>query len=130
VEYILGSLSALIVVFFANRMVRKKEKESKGLSVEFSQSYGWELLKKYIIEEDVINIKPESQSEKFIAKQYVRIVIVENEAYWISNNQLYVADYNDGVVDQDSTREVDTFSMDKEDIKKTMSIVERLTEES
>jgi hypothetical protein len=129
-EYILGSLSALIVVFFANRMVRKKEKESKKLSVEFSQSYGWELLKKYIIEEDVINIKPESQSEKFIAKQYVRIVIVENEAYWISNNQLYVADYADGVVDQDSTREVDTFSMDKEDIKKTMSIVERLTEES
>lgn len=128
-EYILGSLSTLIVVFFANMMARKKEKESRKLSVEFSQSYGWDLLKKYIIEEEVINLKPESQSEKFIAKQYVRIVIVENEAYWIANNQLYVADYKDGIVDEDSTREVDTFSMGKDDIKKTMSIVERLTEE-
>lgn len=128
-EYILGSLSTLIVVFFANMMARKKEKENRKLSVEFSQSYGWDLLKKYIIEEEVINLKPESQSEKFIAKQYVRIVIVENEAYWIANNQLYVADYKDGIVDEDSTREVDTFSMGKDDIKKTMSIVERLTEE-
>jgi hypothetical protein len=129
VEYILGSLSTLIVMFFANIMARKKEKESQKLSVEFSQSYGWNLLKKYIIEEEVIGLKPESQSAKFIAKQYVRVVIVENEAYWISNNQLYVAEYKNGIVDEDSTRKVDTFSMGKDDIKKTMSIVEKLTGE-
>jgi hypothetical protein len=59
---------------------------------------------------------------------YTRVVFVENQAYWIKNNTLFVADMEDDMVDEATTREVDTMAMDKVQLEKVIYIVEALTE--
>ena len=59
---------------------------------------------------------------------YTRVVFVENQAYWIKNNTLFVADMDEGMVDEDTTREVDTMGMNKVQLEKVIHIVDALTE--
>ena len=54
---------------------------------------------------------------------------MDNQAYWIKDSIFYMADMsNDGGVDKDTTRRVDTMTMDKVQLKKMMFIIEKLTE--
>jgi hypothetical protein len=48
--------------------------------------------------------------------------------YWIVNNTFYVADIVDGNVEENTTRLVDTMTMDKVQLDKIMFIVEKLRE--
>jgi hypothetical protein len=59
---------------------------------------------------------------------YTRVVFLENQAYWIKNNTLFVADMEEGFVDEQTTREVDTMGMDRVQLEKVIHIVEALTE--
>lgn len=127
-EYILGSLVTLMAVIVINRINKKAVSKNK-VNFEITQSYLFRLLSEYndrMMEESPL---PETQSYKHMKNQYVRIMIVENEAYWIKDNQLYVANFEDGNIDSESTREVDTMDMSPVELEKTMFIVETLSEE-
>lgn len=125
-EYILGSAITLVSIVILNRLLRNSLKENK-LNVKISQSYLYKLMSDYDNRENNKSFA-ETQSFKHIKNQYVRIMIVDTEAYWIRNNQLYVADFIDGEIDTESTKEVDTIAMDPVELKKTMFVVEKLTE--
>lgn len=125
-EYILGSAITLVSIVILNRLLRSSLKENK-LNVKISQSYLYKLMSDYDNRENNKSFA-ETQSFKHIKNQYVRIMIVDTEAYWIRNNQLYVADFIDGEIDTESTKEVDTIAMDPVELKKTMFVVEKLTE--
>ena len=56
------------------------------------------------------------------------MVVVGKNAYWIKDNVFYEADVVDGDVDKKTARQVDTMAMDKVQLNKMMSIVEKLTE--
>jgi hypothetical protein len=58
----------------------------------------------------------------------VRVIIIEGEAYWIVDQTLYVANIVDGLVDNDTTKKVDTMAMDTVQLEKTQFIVQKLTE--
>jgi hypothetical protein len=126
VEYLLGALITLLSVVVLNRLFHKQAKESKKLNMPVSQSYLHKFLSGY--ENMSVSVGEETQSAKFIKNQHVRVMIVENEAYWIHNNQLYVAKYENGEVDDLGAERVDTMTMDSVQLEKTMFIVERLTE--
>jgi hypothetical protein len=126
VEYLLGALVTLFSIVVLNRMFSRQIKQSGKLQMQVSQSYIHNFLKNY--EEFSLSNEEETQSSKFIRNQHVKVMIVEDEAYWIHNNQLYVAMYKDGEVDDLSTEKVDTMSMDSVQLEKTMFIVEKLTE--
>lgn len=71
-----------------------------------------------------------SQASKFLEKNSTRVVFYEQNAYWIANNTLFVADMINGQVDQNSAKVVDTMALDKVELNKLSIIVEKLTEES
>lgn len=59
----------------------------------------------------------------------LRVAIIDNLAYWISDNAVFVAGINeDGFIDKESARPIDTMGMDKVELDKIGFIVERLTE--
>ena len=68
------------------------------------------------------------QSIKFFDKQHIKVLVVGEEAYWISNNAVYVAEFNDGFIDKDSAQEVDTTTMNDVELKKMIRIIDELTE--
>jgi hypothetical protein len=71
---------------------------------------------------------PKTQSMQHIDKHTLRAIVVDDNMYWIINNAFYVADIVDGNVEENTTRLVDTMTMDKVQLDKIMFIVEKLRE--
>ena len=126
-EYFLGSISTIIAVVTVNILTRKSLSKNK-FRLKRSQSYLYKLLSDIAIK-DMEKSSRDKQSDNYLKKHSLKVVIVENKAYWIKDNQLYVADSTSDGIDGDSTSKVDTMAMDAVELEKTMFIVEKLSED-
>jgi hypothetical protein len=127
VEYFLGSISTIVAVIAVNILTKKSLSKNK-IRLKRSQSHLYKLLSDISLK-DIEKANKEKQSGKYLKKYSVKVMIVENKAYWIKDNQLYVADCTRGDIDGDSTSKVDTMAMDAVELEKTMFIVEKLSED-
>jgi hypothetical protein len=69
-----------------------------------------------------------TQATEFYDKKNTKMIVLDETAYWISQNALYSADFVDGEVDLETKKTVDTFALNKIQLEKMSSIVEALTE--
>ena len=126
-EYLLGSIVTAFSMFFTYRWLVKNVAPLKSVKVVATQSRTNELIKKMFTPEQSFP-KATSQAMKHFDTRSVRILIIDSQAYWISNNTVFVADVINGEVEKETTREVDTMGMDKVQLKKMIFIVEKLKE--
>ena len=126
-EYLFGSVITLISVAVLNKILEKKI-ANKTIKIRRSQSYLFYILSEIAFRENDKN-KKERQSDKHLNKDAVKVMIVEDKAYWIKDNQLYVEDYSNGLIDNFSIQKVDTMTMDNVELERTMFIVEKLAED-
>lgn len=129
-EYFLGATLTLLVVVVTNRLIFAQLKNEKRFAVRYSQSYIYSVIAPMMFGLNNKSSFKQTQSFKYQEESYIRVVVVENKAYWIKNNTFYTADVLDGTVDKDSTKEVDTMAMGDVELKKMMMIVETLREGS
>lgn len=127
-EYFLGSLITLGVFLYIRYAITKNSQGETGLKIIYRQSHIHNLIKDFIPDYFNKRPKPKTQSYKNEDKKYTRVLFIDNSAYWIKDNALYVADLIDGVVEESTTRKVDTMAMDKVQLDRIMFIVEALTE--
>jgi hypothetical protein len=127
-EYLLGSLVTLFSFFAISYLINKQKSSSKKFVVQRSQSHLYKLLSD-IAYKEIEKEQKQRQSDKFLNKHSVKVMIIEDKAYWIKDNQLYTANYVDGDIDNYSIKEVDTINMSQVELEKTMFIVEKLAEE-
>lgn len=128
-EILLGSLLTLTIIMTNNLVLRKPVKKVMNTKIRFSQSNTQALMSDLLsYENEILHEEAPRQSKKFIQQSYIRVVIAEDNAYWIKDNALYVADIVDGMVDRESSKRVDTINMDSVELEKTMTIVEKLRE--
>lgn len=126
-EYFLGSLITLIIMsYFGRRSAKIMSKPLKQVRV--SQSYIDDMISQKMIEQFLPPVQKKTQSLQHLKGQEVRVIIIEGEAYWIVDQTLYVANIVDGVVDNETTRKVDTMTMNDVQLEKTQFIVQKLTE--
>lgn len=71
---------------------------------------------------------PDTQSRKHLYESGMRVVIYNDNAYWLQNNIFYTAKLKNGIVDQETQKVVDTMSMSKVELKEIEYIVYKLTE--
>jgi putative cell wall-binding protein len=131
-EYILGAIITLGTVAFVSNRLNKSKAMKVSVNVRYSQSRAFELMKPLNIFSQMLEMAQNpmiTQTTKHNDSMHVKVVIADNEAYWISNNKFYVADVRDKMVVQESTREVDTMAMDDVELKKISEIVEILRKE-
>jgi putative cell wall-binding protein len=131
-EYILGAIITLGTVAFVSNRFNKSKAMKVSVNVRYSQSRAFELMKPLNIFSQMLEMAQNpmiTQTTKHNDSMHVKVVIADNEAYWISNNKFYVADVRDKMVVQESTREVDTMAMDDVELKKISEIVEILRKE-
>jgi hypothetical protein len=126
-EYFLGSLITLIIMSYFGKKAGEFAKE-KPKTVKYSQSYIDSLVAEKIIQEFLPKPKPKTQATENQKNSEVRVIIIEGEAYWIVDQTLYVANIVDGLVDNETTKKVDTMTMDDVQLEKTQFIVQKLTE--
>lgn len=67
-----------------------------------------------------------SQMIKYEDSRRIEVLVLDNQAYWISNNVFYTGDIVDGHIDHETTKPIDTLSMKKEEVDKMLFILDSL----
>jgi len=127
-DYIIGFLSALIFMYAIVKIQDRYDILFERLKlVKSSQSRNHELINKHIA---LKNKKPSRQSTNHEQNTNIRVIVMDNQAYWIKDNVFYTADILRGNVDKETTRRVDTMTMDKVQLDKMIFIIDKLKEEA
>jgi hypothetical protein len=128
-EYLLGSLLTVLTIAIANKVVSKKIAIYKPSNIIYTQSVVHEVLSPFIPTNGELSFKVlKTQATDHRRKTTMKVLFVEDKAYWIKDNTFYSANLIDGFVDEESTKKVDTMGMDKVQLREMSFIVEKLTE--
>ncbi len=136
-DYIIGFFSSLFLMYFGVRMAAKYMifQQNKNQKSMLKQSDNHMLIYS-ILTSKGINIRPEqknpmTQSKKRERMENIKVIIMDNSAYWIKDNAFYTAEVDQfGTVDRDTTRIVDTMGMDDVQLDQMLFIIDRLKEET
>jgi hypothetical protein len=129
VDFIIGSFTTLTIIILMYAYFSKLEKiVNVELKYNFSQSSVHEMIKPLLPDDFFKQKKKRTQSSVYEEKTNVRVIILDGLAYWIRDNKIYEADMNSDGIDKDSTRVVDTMSMDRVQLDKITFIVDALRE--
>jgi hypothetical protein len=71
-------------------------------------------------------VKKVSQITKHEDKNRIDVLVVEDKAYWVSNNVFYSGDIVNGQIDHETTTPIDTINMKKEEVDKMLFIIDSL----
>jgi hypothetical protein len=69
-----------------------------------------------------------TQSRMHHDKTNVKVIILDNDAYWIKDNIFYKAPIDGQSIDKESAEQVDTIHMDKVQLDKMLFIMDKLRE--
>jgi hypothetical protein len=69
-----------------------------------------------------------TQSKRHYDKTNVKVIILDNQAYWIKDNIFYKAPLVGQSIDKEAAEEVDTISMDRVQLDKMLFIMDKLRE--
>jgi hypothetical protein len=128
VEFLVGSLATVLALLLLRFIAVKDLAKNSKTFIRYSQSHIYEITKEFIPDEFFLKKQRNTQSRGHEKSMYTRVVFVDNEAYWIKNNSLFVADMEEGIVAEETARLVDTMGMDKVQLEKVIHIVEALAE--
>lgn len=130
-EYLIGSLSSFIIIVISyitlkivNNNINKNFKK-----IKYSQSHIHSIIAPFIPKIGQFMPEKITQSRNHDNKNNIKVIIIDNSAYWIRDNTFYTA-YIDphGTVDKDTTRVVDTMAMDTVELDKMLFIMDKLRE--
>jgi len=124
-EYILIVGLTSIVSWSIIRVIRKNAKKSFSKTL-YSQSDIHKLLKYFFSLNIINNDKPISQLTKRKERDMIKVIVMGNLAYWVSENIFYVAEAIDGEVIPQTAEPVDTNSMSRKDLDKMLFILDSL----
>jgi hypothetical protein len=127
-EYFLGAVSTILIFLFFAKTEKYDDYSIKNTTIRYSQSHIFELLNPLLKDVRFVKKQKNTQSKKYYEKTNLKVVFVENNAYWIKENVFYVANLENGVINNESVRTVDTIGMDKVQLDKMLFIMDRLRE--
>lgn len=121
-EYAVPLALAFLVSILVIWLINNRGKVSMD-SIMFTQSELHRLVKDYIVVEVE---EKQSQLQKHLNKNAIKIMTVDDRAYWIANNIFYMAELKNGMPDFNNANPVDTINMSKTDLDKMMFILDNL----
>lgn len=136
-DYLIGFFSSLFLMYFGVRMAAKymifQQIKNQKATIRQSDNH---LVIYSILTAKGINIMPKqnnlvTQSKKRKNTENIKVIIMDNSAYWIKDNTFYTAKVDEfGTVDRDTTRVVDTMGMNDVQLDQMLFIIDRLKEET
>ena len=107
-------------------IVAVKRRKKYFAKIVYTQSDIHNIVKNFL-PKDLFEVpKLISQARKHVRNNTVRVLIIEDQAYWVHDNMFYVADAVDGLVNPETVRPIDTNNMSKRDIDKMLFILDSL----
>jgi len=130
-DYLSGFLLSIFLFYVINILQNKKNifQENKIKSLRYSQSHIHSIVFPLLPKKKIIKKIKKTQAYMHHQKTTLKVIIMDNLAYWIKDNAFYMADMSaDGTVNKDTTRLVDTTTMNKVQLDKMLFIVDKLAE--
>jgi hypothetical protein len=125
-EYFLGSAITMIAMFITTRLISFNKVSNKIDIPRYSQSHIHMLILPLLPEIKKYKKKMITQSSKHEEKTNIKVVIVDNKAYFIKNGTFYCADMHGTEIDGANATLVDTMAMDKVQLDKMLFIMDQL----
>ena len=107
-----------------NVVSRKRRKTFN--SFQYKQSDIHEIIKDHLPRQTTENRVPISQSRNHIHKNMVKVVMVEDKAYWVMDNVFYVAKTIHGRIDPETAEPLDIINMPEKELKIMLDILDSL----
>jgi hypothetical protein len=123
-ELIVLGLTLSLVWFILK--VGKNNKKKPYSRTLYKQSDTHRLLKSFFSMTLSSNQENFSQLTKHKEKSTIKVIVLGNEAYWISNNIFYVAQAINGEVQRHTAEPIDTSTLSKGDLDKMLFILDTL----
>ena len=129
-QYFIGFFSGLVLIYTVAKLQHKHNilyHFPKNLLLP-SQSHNHNLTFIAGFYEKKNKPEQETQSKLHDSRVHIKVIIMDDQAYWIKDNVFYTANMDGDSVNKDTTRTVDTMTMDKVQLDKMMFIIDRLRE--
>ena len=124
-QYVL-TIGLTLIVFWSIIIIKARfDKKTYGKSV-YRQSDMHEMLKIFFERDLEINKSFSSQLNKRKEDKTTKVVILEDQAYWVDNNVFYVGLTVNGIVKPETARPLDTSKLSTKDIDKLLFILDTL----
>jgi hypothetical protein len=131
-SYFVGAMTTLIVFFAATKFVMNTSPIKKNTGIVYRQSHIHEIVRPILPlieayrEPPIIN----RQSKNHENKINVKVIIVNDIAYWIKDSAFYMAPMDGFFIDKDRASVVDTMGMDKVELDKMLFIMDELRKDT
>lgn len=125
-EYFLGSLITIVILLIFVKQVNKVTNVSQ-IKLTMSQSHNYELIKSFY-KKTIDKEESKTQSKNHMLSKSIKVIFVDNKAYWIKDNAIYFANAKNKKFDINSAKKIDTHSLSKVELDKITFIVDKLTE--
>ena len=123
-ELIIIGLTLTLFCYIIKGVVKNKKKDTSKMI--HRQSDVHKLLKYFFSIPLSNNENNFSQLTKHKQKGIIKVIVLGDQAYWVSNNIFYVADAFDGKVQKSTARPVDIERLPKVDLDKMLFILDSL----
>lgn len=120
------AISLTLIAACSIIIVAVKKNKKHFAKVVYTQSDIHMIVKHFVPKDLFDEPKRASQARKHLKNNSVRVLMIEDHAYWVHNNMFYVADIADGLVNPETVRPVDTNNMSNRDIDKMLFILDSL----
>ena len=124
-EYLITAVLTFALSWFIIS-IGKRGRIKKFGTISYSQSAIHERVKYFIPTHLYEKPQVVTQSMKHVEKHMIKVIVIDNKAYWVKDNIFYVAETQQGNVVPETARPVDTSEMSKEDIDKMLFILDNL----
>ena len=123
-ELIIIGLTLTLFCYIIKGVVKNKKKDTSKMI--HRQSDVHKLLKYFFSIPLSNNENNFSQLTKHKQKGIIKVIVLGDQAYWVSNNIFYVADAVDGKVQKSTAKPVDIEGLPKVDLDKMLFILDSL----
>ena len=116
----------MLAMYVTTRLIAYNKVNNKKDIPRYSQSHIHMLILPLLPEIRKYKKKMITQSSKHEEKTNVKVVIMDNKAYFIKNGTFYCADMHGTEIDGANATSVDTMAMDKVQLDKMLFIMDQL----
>lgn len=126
-EFLLGSLVTAFTGFFVARALLAAPNPMPPRFMPYTQSYMFKVAGPIAYQQSMFN-DTSTQSYAWQSRYSLRIFIVSDTAYWISDDKVYMAKVSEDGMVPPVGKVVDMMGMDKVQLDEMIYIVDKLTE--
>lgn len=127
-EYFLGSVITLIAMFVTTRLISSQKNITQDITPRYSQSHIHSIIAPLLPELKDYRKPRVSQSAKHEDRTNIKVVILDNKAYFVKDGTFYCAEMDGTYIDSANATLVDTMGMDRVQLDKMLFIMDQLRE--